>query len=387
MSRHAYWIATLVFIGLVLAKFDSHTGFASLIRFGDQWQTQRLPAIRDLPLPTVANSAGYDGQFYAQVALDPLLRDPALAPALDSPAYRARRILAPATAAVVGLGDSWWTLQAYALLNIACWFAFAWLLRGLITAPGWLGFARWVGCVFSLGVLDSVRQSLVDLPAMLLLLLAIRAQLQPNSSAPTANLEGSRLRGPLRSAAWLSLAALTKETSLLGALALLFDPKATAAHHARRLALFAATAVPLALWSLYVASRFPPLDGSNGLGNFALPLVGAFDQAMLSLRELSQGNLDGRYSFALLAIVGFAVQVAVLWHRPVTDSPWWRLGVAYSLLLLFFGAWVWSGYWAVCRAVLPLTIAFNLLLPANRTFWPLWIVGNLTVLHAVWRFL
>jgi hypothetical protein len=34
-----------------------------------------------------------------------------------------------------------------------------------------------------------------------------------------------------------------------------------------------------------------------------------------------------------------------------------------------------------------MTIAFNLLLPANRFFWPVWIVGNLVLLHAVWRFL
>lgn len=372
MSRPAYWIATLFFAVLVLAKFDAHTGFASLLRFGDQWQPHQLPAIRALPLPTVANSAGYDGQFYAQVALDPLLRDPALATALDSPAYRARRILAPATAAVVGLGQPWWTLQAYALLNVASWVAFAWLLRGMIPDPGWLGFARWAGCVFSMGVLDSVRQSLVDLPAMLLLLLAVRSQIKARTTG---------------SAAWLSLAALTKETSLLGSLALLFHPKSNASGHARRLALFAVTAVPLGLWSLYVASRFPPLDGSNGLGNFSFPLVGAFDQLSLSLRELSRGNLDGRYSFAVLALLSLAVQAFVLWRRPQPDSPWWRLGVAYSVLLLFFGAWVWSGYWAVCRAVLPLTIAFNLLLPANRTFWPLWIVGNLTLLHAVWRFL
>lgn len=372
MSRHAYWIAILLFAGLVLAKFDPHSGFASLVRFGDQWQPQRLPAFRSLPLPTVANSAGYDGQFYAQVALDPLLRDPALATALDSPAYRARRILAPATAAVIGLGHPWWTLQIYALLNVACWFAFAWLLRGMITDPGWLGFARWAGCVFSMGALDSVRQSLVDLPAMLLLLLAVRSQLQTRTA---------------RTCTWLSLAALTKETSLLGSLALLFDPKAPAADQARRVAFFVATALPLGLWSLYVASRFPPLAGSSGLGNFSLPLVGAFDQAMLSLREISLGNFDGRYSFALLALAGLAVQTVVLWCRPQPDSAWWRIGATYSLLLLFLGAWVWSGYWAVCRAALPLTVAFNLLLPVNRAFWPLWIFGNLTLLHAVWRFL
>ncbi len=372
MSRHAYWLATLLFAGLVLAKFDPHSGFASLLRFGDQWQAQRLPAIRALPLPTVPNSAGYDGQFYAQLALDPLLRDPALATALDSPAYRARRILAPATTAVAGFGQPWWTLQAYALLNVACWFAFAWLLRGMITDPGWLGFARWAACVFSMGVLDSVRQSLVDLPAMLLLLLAVRSQLQTRTT---------------RTDTWLSLAALTKETSLLGSLALLFDPAAIRTQPLRRAALFVATALPLGLWSLYVASRFPPLAGSNGLGNFSLPLVGAFDQLALSLRELARGNLDGRYSFAVLALLGLAVQTVVLWRRPQPDSAWWRLGAVYSLLFLFLGAWVWSGYWAVCRAVLPLTVAFNLLLPANRAFWPLWIFGNLTVLHAVWRFL
>ena len=237
MSRHAYWLATLLFAGLVLAKFDPHSGFASLLRFGDQWQAQRLPAIRTLPLPTVANSAGYDGQFYAQLALDPLLRDPALVSALDSPAYRARRILAPATATVAGFGQPWWTLQAYALLNVACWFAFAWLLRGMITDTGWLGFARWAGCVFSMGVLDSVRQSLVDLPAMLLLLLAVRSQLE-GSRLPAVALAKAGPRGPLHSITWLSLAALTKETSLLGSLALLFDPAATRAQPLRRAALF-----------------------------------------------------------------------------------------------------------------------------------------------------
>ena len=77
----------------------------------------------------------------------------------------------------------------------------------------------------------------------------------------------------------------------------------------------------------------------------------------------------------------------ILWRTPQFSSPWWRIGAAYSFLLLFLGTWVWSGYWAVCRAVLPMTITFNLLLPVNRAFWPLWILGNLTVLHAIWRFL
>lgn len=89
-------------------------------------------------------------------------------------------------------------------------------------------------------------------------------------------------------------------------------------------------------------------------------------------------------------ILGRRVDIIHAKHDPYVRAPanpWWRVGVAYGVLLLFLGPWVWSGYWAACRAVLPLTIAFNLLLPANRAFWPLLILGNLSLLHAVWRFL
>ncbi|MBI2515760.1 MAG: hypothetical protein HYV95_02485 [Opitutae bacterium] len=116
--------------------------------------------------------------------------------------------------------------------------------------------------------------------------------------------------------------------------------------------------------------------------------MGAFLQSLFSTREiLLRGNFAGHLTFASLAITGLALQAATLWRHRQPASAWWRIGAAYSLLLLFLGPWVWSGYWAACRAVLPLTIAFNLLLPAGRAFWPLWILGNLTTLHAVWRFL
>jgi hypothetical protein len=105
------------------------------------------------------------------------------------------------------------------------------------------------------------------------------------------------------------------------------------------------------------------------------------------MQELLLGNLDSRYSFSLIAIAGLTTQAWVLWRNPLPQSPWWRIGTAYSLLLIFLSPWVWSGYWAACRAVLPMTIAFNLLLPVTRAFWPLWFLGNLTMLHAVWRFL
>lgn len=368
----ACWIAVTLFVALVLAKFSPQTGFTSLIRFGENRQERRLGALQPLPVATAPDSSGYDGQFYAQIALDPLLRDPALPAALDAPSYRARRILAPATAAASGLGNPWWTLQAYALLNTFCWFALGWLLYRQIEPGTGPAFARWVGCMFSLGVLDSVRQSLVDLPALLLLVLATTAFMKAGSTCSTL---------------WLALANLTKETSLLGLFALLADRSLRPFPWRRTGITLLAATLPFALWSLYVQQRFPGESGSDGLGNFTWPLLGLLTQAKYSLREVSLGNLDSRYTFSLAGIIGLGTQAWVLWRSPQLQSPWWRIGTAYSILLIFLSPWVWSGYWAACRAVLPMTIAFNLLLPSTRGFWPLWTLGNLTMLHAVWRFL
>lgn len=363
MPRLAYWLTAALFALLVATKFDARTGFSSLIRFGDDRAESRLPQLGGLPVVTIPNSSGYDGQFYAQLALSPALTDAALPSALDAPSYRARRILLPATAHVVGLGQPAWILQAYALLNVACWAAFAFLLYREIGPPSPQAFARWFACVFSLGVLDSVRQALVDLPALLFLVLAVRASRQP-------------ARG-----LWSALGHLTKETNLLASCALAAAPGI----RLRSLIWLPFSVLPLAVWLAYIAYRLPV--GESGLGNFTWPLLGAFDQLSTSAAELTSGNVDSRHLFALLAIPGLYLQAAVLFLHRTPAAPWWRIGIAYAVLLVFLGPWVWSGYWAACRAILPLTIAFNLLLPANRAFWPLLIAGNLPLLHGVWRFL
>ncbi len=370
--RTAYCLALLLFLTLVALKFSPQTGFTSLIRFGETWQDRRPSALLNLPLAIVPNSNGYDGQFYAQIALDPLLRSAELKQSVDAPEYRARRILAPATAAILGFGSPWWTLQAYALLNVICWLALGWLLRPQTGSSNWTGFARWVGCMFSMGVLESVRQSLVDLPALLLLVLAVKAYAPVPAS---------------RSTLWLALGNLAKETTLLGTFALQGDQLVKRPRWKRAWLNLAIAALPIALWSVYVHTRFIGWPGSAGSGNFTWPLLGLLSQTKSSLQEILQGNLEGRHTFGLIAIAGLLTQLLVLWRSPQLQSPWWRIGAAYSILLLFLGSWVWSGYWAACRALLPMTVAFNLLLPAQRHFWPLWVLGNLTLLHAVWRFL
>jgi hypothetical protein len=83
--------AIAVFLWSVGQYYDSRTGFTSLIMFGERFQPRVLATVKDLPVP-IEPGPGYDGQFYAQMATDPLLRDPAIDRALDLAPHR-RRIL------------------------------------------------------------------------------------------------------------------------------------------------------------------------------------------------------------------------------------------------------------------------------------------------------
>jgi hypothetical protein len=107
--------------------YRPHVGFTELIKFGEQFSPTAHPMLQETPHAVEAGS-GYDGQFYAQLIFDPLVRSEAIVTALDSPGYRARRILFPWIAYVLGAGNPWLALQAYALLNVGCWLLMAWLL-------------------------------------------------------------------------------------------------------------------------------------------------------------------------------------------------------------------------------------------------------------------
>ena len=117
------WIcvaAAVALVALLLASvarlYHPLYGFTEMIRFaGDE--TRGLPVC----IPSALSSCGVcqlRRAVLAQLALEPLLRDPAIDRALDLPPYRARRILFSWTAWALGLGRPQWILQAYALQNL-----------------------------------------------------------------------------------------------------------------------------------------------------------------------------------------------------------------------------------------------------------------------------
>jgi hypothetical protein len=337
------------------------TGFTSLILFGQEYEHRVIPALRSIP-HAVVEGAGYDGQFYAQVALDPLLRDNAFALALDGPDYRGRRILMPSAAYVLGLGHGWYVLQAYALLNVLCW-----LILGVVLLR-WLppGTVRpvfaWIACMLSGALLTSMRYAVPDGPMVLAIALGVAAVEQHRQGL---------------AAAIFTLAGLTRETGILGALALPMPDRV------KPLVRVALIPVPLILWMLWLRTMDFPAP-TAGLNNLALPLSGYIEKWAVTGQELATHGWGSAARFSVFELVALTTQVLVLaWHRQWSNA-WWRVGVAYAALMLVVGQPVWEGHpGAIVRVVAPLTIAFNVLLPSTRWFWPLWLLGNASMLHGL----
>ena len=342
------------------------TGFTSLIVFGEDFEQHAMPSLRAVP-HALNKGSGYDGQFYAQIALDPLLRSPEIVTAIDDPAYRARRILLPWIAWLLGGGQPWYILQAYALLNVLCWGALGVLLVRWLPAGSLRPTLCWIAIMFSDGLLSSMRQAVPDGPSMLLIALGVAAV---------------EKRRPWLAGGLLGLSGLARETNLLASI--ICTPSEINARAIRTLVVQGLLIVaPLALWSIYIW-QIGIEPTSAGLRNFAPPLTAYFGKWQMTLRELGAEGWDSFSRFALLALISLTTQAIVLfWYRD-WRSPWWRLGAAYAVLMLVLGPAVWEGHsLAVSRVMIPLTVAFNVMLPRCRFYWPLFILGNAAAAHGL----
>lgn len=365
------YLALVIRLGVEISRWhDPHTGFSSLIDFGEQFAPRRLPALAELPLYTDAHS-GYDGQFYAQLAVAGNPFDPAVAVALDGPGYRARRILFPALVHLAGLGHPARVLQIYALANLLCLLILACLLARWWFPPTDLhNLLRWVGTLFGAGMMVSVTRSLTDGPA--LLVIAIGARL----------VEQNR-RG--LGAAILGAAGLVRETSLLCVAAL--APAAKPERHAW--ARTAATTLlgailcvgPALVWSAVLSRHYA---AGTGTRNFDLPFVSYAKKIAEVWRRWRESGWSRYTRTELWAVLALGTQTALVLLRPRPSQVWWRIGAAFAVLGIFLGWSVWeSSPSAAPRALLPLTLAFNLLAPRGRRgLLLLLLLGNLTVLSA-----
>ena len=385
--RFAHWrwrgalVACALLFGWAVAQFyEPPYGFTSLISIGDMLNSTKVTALRQVPHYVYEKSAGYDGAYYVQLALYPTLDNPELKKAIDNLPYRARRILFCWVEWLLGLGQPAWIVQAHALLNVLCWFVLAVVLLRWFPPTDGTNFLRWFGVMFSHGLCMSVRHSLVDGPSLLLVAVAI------------ALVEKGR-RGP--GTAVLALAGLGRETSLLAVAGFApTDPNVSSAPVWRRpqawirLAVTAVVvALPLLAWTAALFWKLGPADDPAGVGNFGLPLAGLAEKwGTVVARSSASGHSP--LDWATLAVtLALTVQwlFFVLRWRPA--ETWWRVGAAFAVLMTFLSTPVWEGFpGAGTRVLLPMTLAFNLVVPRGRRWLPVLLAGNLTVLAAWFEF-
>lgn len=362
-----------VFVGLFLAGvatyYEPGCRFTRLVLLGDTFAAQAVPRLKALPHWIEPDSNGYDGQFYAQIALHPLLDEPALVSAMDDFGYRSKRVLFSWTAWVLGLGRSDWVLTAFSLQNVVCWLVLAGLLLRWFPPVSWENFVRWLGILFGYGALMSVRASMLEGPSVLMLVLAVML------------VERGARRGAF---ATIALATLGKETNLLSVVAAApaTRPWIDARAWLRWTLGAALAALPLLAWVLSIWVRFRPASVS-GLGTLRLPLTSYVEKWADVARHIAELGWQPHTYWGLFMLVALTAQaVALLAWRRWTD-PWWRLGAIYLVLGAFLGPQMWFGVpGSTYRVLLPMTVAFNFALPSRGwRSWPLLVLGNLGVLQ------
>jgi hypothetical protein len=360
------YVGTVALFFVVLSQFYiPGKGFSYLIAFGGAQEDIRISKVRKLDYYIQRSSSGYDAQYYVQIAMDPSLQNQALKRAVDSLAYRARRILFSATAFVLGGGDPPAILQVYALQNAFCWLVLAAILLHWFPASSWDNFLRWIGVLFSLGLSLSLRNALIDGPS--LLMIAIGLYLADKGR-------------PWWSTGVLALSGLGKETNMLGAASLL--PRFDAGRKAWALAILRGllVAVPLVVWMFYLSLKLGPVM-DPGIRNFNWPFVAyvhKWRQVLADLPDVGWPNFGTLWGLFLL--ISLSVQFLFLVLRPQWQKAWWRVGLSFAVLMVVLGDAVWEGYpGAASRVLLPMQLAFNVLVPLGRGWRVVLIAGNLTL--------
>ena len=92
--------------------------------------------------------------------------------------------------------------------------------------------------------------------------------------------------------------------------------------------------------------------------------------------------------YAALATAGYEPPVLVEAQEALEadDVVWWVVfvGFAYAVLMVLLPYPVFEGNpGAACRVLLPMTVAFNVMLPQSRWFWPLFVAGNVSILQGL----
>ena len=306
-------------------------------------RTEHPAALAHVPR---TSTYGYDGQYYAALALDPLLRRPETVAALDAPLYRAGRIGVPLAAWLLAYGHPSVALVAYQVL---CWSGC--LLAVYLTAVWLVGERRpalWaLAIALSAGLATSMFRSTPDGVAVALILLALLLHAR------------GRDRGAVVA---LVVATLVRETSILASLAIAFIDL----RQRRWRQALVAVGAPLLVcgaWQLYLRLHLAGVHADRGTGAFGVPFAW-LPRKLSRLAEtgLTAGRMELLGLIALAACFVALALVAVRFPRWTASEATF---VAFGALAVGLGFPVYVEVYAHTRVLLALP-ALALLLAAGE---------------------
>jgi hypothetical protein len=343
------WVPTQYLI----KEYQARPDLTQLVFFGKSFQSRALPEIQALK-PLTDSEFGYDGQFYAQLALDPLLTRPETPRTMDDPSIRAPRIFLPFLAHLLGTGKPAATVRFYVLLNLFFWYLLLGILLGCFPTHTWRGFFVVCAIVFSTGTLLSIQRALTDLPSSTLGLMGL-------------------ITGEAASSVILGLAILTRPTSLLFLLRYACPrPLTTAALSRKGTYVLIALALPL-LWQIYLTYQIHAKLETGG--NIGLPFAEWSRHVVLIWKQLATVPFGLNFPdgtpwefnlFEFLAIASLTFQAVFIFSHPQWNKPVWLVGAAFAVLYFCLTQKVMVDQISFTRAVLPMTISFNLILLQAR---------------------
>jgi hypothetical protein len=315
----------------VLIKFPEAR--ADQLAYGNEMLGEVVPAGGD----------GHDGKYYFMQAMDPFYSQPDdHAFLLDRPSYRAQRMLYPTVAGGFGLLSpeaTAWSLWGVNMIALAIG---GWLTARLAIE---LGLSAWFGLafVFNPGILVS---SLIDTSEVFAMVFFMASALALTRHRYLAG------------AAFLSLAALSRETMILaaiGAIAYIWKTE-------RKVPLVLGLPfITSAVWWLYLRTQIGYLDsGVQDVAAVGLPFRGFYDAVQLWMSRPDR-SVDMLFGVILLVISLLIVKHA--WRRP---SLLGYMTAGFALVAISMVGDVWKFYFDASRALAPVITAYILMVPASR---------------------
>lgn len=309
-----------------------------------------------------AGPYGYDGQYYAALAFDPLLRRPGTLDLIDTPSYRATRILVPLLAWLLALGIPAAIPYVYLLLCWGAGFAAVWLVARWLEEeranPWW---ALWLGC--SGGVAAALIRATPDTAALLMILVALLLH---------------RRRRLGLAIGTLCLAVLARETSVIavGAIALV-----ELLARRFRLAAFVTVipAIPALAWQLYLRHMLGSAF-NTGASNLGIP----FTWIPAKLHQVFGGHsVWWMEVWGLAAITAGFIAFAVVLARPRSWDAVDATFAGFLLLALFLTFNVCVEGWAYGRVLAVVPFLAVLIAAREATAFRRWALRAVVICYAL----